>query len=103
MEKIPMWTIFVAVIALLSIIYYIIQLIKVRDDERFDYIFSRSSQITFLVLLLAFGCLMVAIIANGMSGATVIRALLVVLAVVGVTNMLGIIYYSHQNKKKNNV
>ena len=99
MGPFPIGTVILAILAVIAIIYYIVKLIKIKDDQHFDYIFSRSSQITFLVFLLSFGVLLVWVAAKGLSGTPLIKALIVILAAVSVTNMAGILYYTHQLKK----
>lgn len=95
----PIGTVISAVLAMIAIVYYIVTLIKVKDDSQFDYLFSHSSQVTFLVFLLSFGILLIWIISQGLSGAALIKALMVILAIISVTNMISLLYYKHQLKK----
>ena len=59
------WPQFIAgTIMILTTIYYIYVLFKTKENPEFDYIFSRSSQVTLLVFVLGISTLVVMDIAS---------------------------------------
>lgn len=81
-------------IMVMMVVYYISILFKTKDNKKFDYIFSRSSQITFLAFILGFGVLIV----KDIIGNIELIWLLIFGAIISVINAVSIYFYSKKIK-----
>lgn len=85
---------------ILSVGYYIYVLIHTKDERRFDYIFGRSSQLTFLTFILGIAIVLIRANASDVSASTLSDWFIVMGAAVGVVNMISLFYYQKRDKKQ---
>lgn len=83
------------ILMVLAMVYYVVVLYKTKGEDTFDYIFARSSQLTFLVFVLGMALVIIQSIASSMS----LTSLLVMGAVVTVVNAVSVFYYQRKSKK----
>lgn len=82
------------IIMIVATIYYIVVLFKTKEKAEFDYIFSRSSQLTFLFFVLGLAVLIVINIAS--TKFDVLTSLLDFGALVTLVNAISICIYKYK-------
>lgn len=87
------------IVVIIAVAYYIYTLMRTKDEARFDYIFSRSSQLTFITSILGFAIVIIRANSSNISGEDLANWVLIAGAIVCLVNMLSLIYYQHRHKK----